>query len=78
MRQGYFGMYKRKWYCRWCGKQTGSTKSERDGFCNNGGKCKQAWWRAFHKWLKNVTPARDRKTAAGGKSNARKSKKKAR
>lgn len=68
---GYFGMYKSKWYCRWCSKPTNRQKSERDGFCDNNGKCKQAWWRAFHAYLARVTKAPRSRNAAGGKSNAR-------
>lgn len=31
---GYFGCYKRKWYCRWCGAVYVPAKQvERDGFC---------------------------------------------
>jgi len=32
----YFGCYKQKWYCRWCGKVYVPVKGvERDGFCCN-------------------------------------------
>jgi len=73
--QGIFGMYKSVWYCRWCGSRTDRQKSERDGFCKNGGKCKQAWWRAFCKYKNRVTKSRDRQTAAVAKSNAKRPRK---
>jgi hypothetical protein len=68
--QCFFGMYKTHWYCRWCGKKTAAQRSERDGFCP-GGKCKQAWWRAFKKYINRVTKSRDRQVAAVAKSNAK-------
>lgn len=76
MSMGYFGMYKSNWYCRWCGSHTSSQRSERDGFCDNKGKCKQAWWRAYKKYRANVTIAGDRKIARAPKRNAKKQGKK--
>jgi hypothetical protein len=76
MSMGYFGMYKSRWYCRWCGNITGQLKTERDGFCNNNGKCKQAWWRAYKKYKANVTENPGQLSARGTKSNAKRTKKK--
>lgn len=45
--------------CHWCGEYVGTKGGYRTGnhvYCDNGGKCKQAHYRAFHKYQNRVTP----------------------
>jgi len=46
---GYFGTYKHKWFCRWCGTPYVPVKVERDGFCCNA--CEMALYRARKKYV---------------------------
>jgi hypothetical protein len=51
----YLGIYKRVWFCRWCGKPYRPDKeTERDGFCCHA--CKQAHHRALKKYKAGVIP----------------------
>lgn len=58
--------------CHWCGAFVGTKGGLRTGnhvYCDNGGRCKQAHYRAFHKYKARVTSgaaAEPGHVAAGG------------
>jgi hypothetical protein len=74
----HFGIFKTKWWCRWCGKQYKPVKEvDRDGFCPCG-KCKQAHYRALKRYNEALRSKKDHSSAESdrkSKSNAKRGKK---
>jgi len=66
----HFGIYKRTWFCRWCGKPYKPLKeTDRDGFCCPA--CKQALHRAVKKY--NEWKLSRKRLSGNRKSGTRKS-----